>query len=303
MMNTRAYLQLARAPNVFTAMADVLLGFLFTHENLEPWPQFALLLTASSLLYLAGMVLNDFFDREQDARERPFRPIPSGRVSAARAANLGYTMLACGTALGWATSGLAGDIRPAVVATLLAAMVLAYDAALKRTYVGPVAMGACRVLNVLLGMSTSQQSWSAVHGALAVGIGLYIAGVTIFARSEARHSGRPQLALGLGVLLAGIALVASLPAWVHGDEWPSVAVPPRWFLFWALLAMLIGWRCVRAVRDPAPATVQSAVRNCIFSLVIIDAGACLAVHDLYWASLILLLLLPTMTLGRWIYST
>jgi 4-hydroxybenzoate polyprenyltransferase len=302
-MNTRAYLQLARAPNVFTAMADVLLGFLFTHENLEPWPQFVLLLAASSLLYLAGIVLNDYFDREQDARERPFRPIPSGRVSAARAGRLGWAMLAFGIALAWATSGLAADIRPAVVATLLAAMVVAYDMALKRTYVGPVAMGACRTLNVLLGMSTAPQSWSAVHGALAAGIGLYIAGVTVFARSEARQSGRPQLALGLGVLLAGLALVASLPAWIHGDEWPGVAVPPRWFLFWALLAMLVGWRCVRAIRDPAPATVQSAVRNCIFSLVIIDAGACLAVHDLYWASLILLLLLPTMTLGRWIYST
>jgi 4-hydroxybenzoate polyprenyltransferase len=72
----RAYLQLVRLPNVFTAMADILLGFLLTHRRLDPWPQFALLLVASCLLYLAGMVLNDYFDREQDARERPFRPIP-----------------------------------------------------------------------------------------------------------------------------------------------------------------------------------------------------------------------------------
>ncbi len=67
----RAYLELVRVPNVFTAMADILLGFLFTHRGLEPFGPFVLLLAASSMLYLSGMVLNDYFDREQDARERP----------------------------------------------------------------------------------------------------------------------------------------------------------------------------------------------------------------------------------------
>ena len=99
----RAYLQLLRLPNVFTAMADMLLGFLFTHQTLEPWPQFVLLLGSSSLLYLAGMVLNDYFDRDQDARERPLRPIPSGRVSAANARKLGCV------AAGWrCRAGLGG---------------------------------------------------------------------------------------------------------------------------------------------------------------------------------------------------
>ena len=85
----RAYLQLVRLPNVFTAMADVLLGYLFTHPRLEPVGHFALLLVASSMLYLAGMVLNDYFDQEQDARERPARPLPSGRVTPQAARLLG----------------------------------------------------------------------------------------------------------------------------------------------------------------------------------------------------------------------
>ena len=49
--------------------------------------------------------------------------------------------------------------------------------------------------------------------------------------------------------------------------------------------------------------MQIAVRNAIFSLIVIDAAACLAVQELFWGVVILLLLLPTMTLGRWIYST
>jgi len=52
-------MQLMRLPNVFTAVADILMGFLFTHLTLEPVGQFVLLLAASSSLYVAGIVLND----------------------------------------------------------------------------------------------------------------------------------------------------------------------------------------------------------------------------------------------------
>ncbi len=36
---------------------------------------------ATSAMYIAGMFLNDAFDRNIDARERPERPIPAGEVS------------------------------------------------------------------------------------------------------------------------------------------------------------------------------------------------------------------------------
>jgi 4-hydroxybenzoate polyprenyltransferase len=299
----RAYLQLMRLPNVFTAMADIALGFLFTHERLAPLWQFALLLATSSLLYLAGMVLNDFFDQEQDARERPLRPLPSGRISPATAKRLGLGLLASGTALGWGTSAASGDVRSGVVATLLAAAVLAYDGWLKKTLVGPVVMGACRTLNVLLGMSLADGGWHAVHWVVALGIGLYIVGVTVFARSEARASGKTQLLLGTLILAGGIALVASLPAWASGGEWPPIEAPPRWYVFWGLIGLLIAGRCLRAVLEPSPPLVQAAVRSCIFSLVVLDAGACTAVQDMTSAAAILLLLAPTLLLGRWIYST
>jgi 4-hydroxybenzoate polyprenyltransferase len=296
-------LQLVRLPNVFTAMADVLLGFLLTHRRLEPWPEFALVLAASSLLYLSGMALNDYFDRHQDARERPFRPIPSGRVGAGTALCIGLAMLVGGGALGWIAAAVSGLFRPGIVATLLAAAVILYNAALKRTLLGPLAMGACRTLNVLLGMSVSLESWTAPHWVVAVGIGLYIVGVTTFARREAGESSRAQLAAGLVLLLAGIATVASTPQWASGIEWPPFQVRANWFVFWALLGLLIGYRCLRAVLDPRPELVQAAVRNSIFSLVIIDAALCLAVQELFWGVVILLLLVPMLVLGRWIYST
>src|SRR5690349_20352063 len=127
----RAYLQLLRLPNVFTAVADIMLGYLFTHEGLDPIGPFALLVLASVSLYLSGMVLNDLFDRQQDAAERPHRPIPSGRVSVTTARKLGFGLVTVGLACGVATSAVAHDPRPGIVAALLAAAVVGYDALLK----------------------------------------------------------------------------------------------------------------------------------------------------------------------------
>ncbi|HEX3725169.1 MAG TPA: UbiA family prenyltransferase [Pirellulales bacterium] len=299
----RAYLQLLRLPNVFTAMADIMLGFLVTHARLEPVGQFLLLLTSSSALYLAGMALNDYCDRRQDADERPFRPIPSGRVSQQAAWRIGVGLLVGGVLLAMVAATAAFHARPAIVALLLAAAVLAYDCGLKRTPLGPLAMGACRTLNVLLGMSLSIDPWQAVHWVIAAGIGVYIVGLTLFARSEAHVSSRPRLAAALVVLLSGLGLLASLPVWITGEEWPPIQLPERWYLFWVVLAMLVGGRMARAVANPQPAQVQQAVRGAIFALVVVDAGACLAVHDRLWALAILALLAPTLLLGRWLYST
>src|SRR6516164_10670632 len=99
MQKLLAWLQLCRFAAVFTAMADICLGYLLTHESFEPARDFGLLLAASSCLYLAGMVFNDVFDREIDARERPKRPIPSGRVSVRAAAILGGILVVSGLGL------------------------------------------------------------------------------------------------------------------------------------------------------------------------------------------------------------
>ena len=42
------------------------------------------------------MYLNDAFDREIDARERPERPIPSGRIGAGPVFAIGFGLLAAG---------------------------------------------------------------------------------------------------------------------------------------------------------------------------------------------------------------
>ncbi len=56
-------------------------------------PVLAGLLIALSLAYVAGMYLNDAFDAAIDRRERPDRPIPSGRVARRTVFVAGFAML------------------------------------------------------------------------------------------------------------------------------------------------------------------------------------------------------------------
>jgi len=305
----RVYAQLVRLPNVFTAFADIALGVLATWQ-LNPeafdktWLWNALcFLAASGCLYCGGMVWNDVFDLEQDKRERPFRPIPSGRVSRSAAATFGVLLLAGG--IGW--SLLAGwhdggwHRAPFFIACILTVVILLYDRWLKRTWAAPLGMASCRLLNVLLGCSLASNlgwPWS-VH--LAMVVGTYIAGVTWFARSEARTSNRTALAGAAGVMAAGLLL--ALPAPVIASEFHLT--PRTSFVFPYLLvalAFLIGFPVSKAISRPTPNHVQQAVKRTIMGLVVLDAALATALAGTIGLT-ILILLLPALYLGRWIYST
>ena len=303
----RDYLALMRLPNVFTSMADAAMGFLFVRAlaGAADALLLAILLVASSLLYLSGVVLNDFFDLELDSRERPDRPLPSGRISPRAALRLGLALMFSGALLGCAASFFVGSVVPGAIAVILAISILIYDAGLKFTAIGPVLMGSCRMFNVLLGMSAAAAPFAAEHWVVAGAVGLYITGITWFARTENVRSSRVQLALSTAVIMSGIGLLSSLPHWIDPLRLTPLLLeqPQRWWLLMLILGMLIGWRCLRALLAPSPAQVQAAVAQGILSLIILDAVACFAVRGLFWSVIILLLLVPAMYFGKWIEVT
>jgi 4-hydroxybenzoate polyprenyltransferase len=310
----RAYAELIRLPNLFTAMADVMMGFLFTHPLLggaeqqlvlgstEKW-HLGLLTVASICLYASGVVLNDVYDYAVDLRERPNRPIPSGRVPLAGARTLGWFLLGVGMATAGALSFQTHAMRPVVVAVTLAACVALYDAILKRTVLGPLAMGLCRMLNVLLGMSLLSGAWRAEHWLAAGAIGTYIVGVTWFARQEAETSRRAPLVLGTAILLGGIGMLYPLPTMVESSPFVIAMEPWRWSVLLGALAVLISWRCVFAVFRPEPRFVQGAVGRCILSVIVLDAVACYAACDVPGAIMVLVLLIAAAVASRLSYST
>jgi 4-hydroxybenzoate polyprenyltransferase len=305
MSRLHPYAQLVRLPNVFTALADICLGLLTTAALGEApattrwWRAGGCLLAASACLYSAGMVWNDWFDLEQDRRERPFRPLPSQRISTKSAARLGGGLMIAGLALA-ALAGLHApvwDQIPLVVAAFLVAAILLYDAWLKRTRAGPVGMGACRCLNVLLGLSLLNEvmpSWG-LH--LAAVVGLYIVGVTWFARTEARVSRRRQLVAAAIVMATALVIALPLPLWFSPG-----ATSPLFVYLLVTTGFVAGWPIYQAILRPTPTLVQAAVKQSVFGLVFLDATLATALVGVTGLA-ILLLLLPAIYLGRWVYST
>lgn len=302
---TLAWLQLARLPNLFTAAADAAAGFLFTHAVFSPGDglSMSLLIGASVALYAGGVVLNDVFDCQLDCRERPERPLPSGRISLEAARLAGWGLLAIGIMAAGVAAASAGDVRPGLVALVLAATIACYDGFLKKTPLGPPAMGACRGLNLLLGMSLSAVPWQAPHYLIVAAVTVYVTGITWFARTEAEQSRRGQLSLAALVILAGILLLEPLPRW-SPDTVPLLQrEPARWTLLLTALGALIGFRLIRAIADPSPLLVQTAVRHAILSLIVLDAAICFVTQGLGPAAAIVLLLVPATVTGKWIAPT
>jgi 4-hydroxybenzoate polyprenyltransferase len=291
----RAYLQLMRFPAVFTALADIFLGFLLTHEDLSPTGEFAALLGASSGLYLAGMIFNDLFDRQVDARERPGRPIPSGRVSPRSAAVLGSSLMIMGLACTALVRAQAVEIG-----LMLVGLILAYDGFLKQTPLGPIAMGGCRFLNVMLGASAAA-TWASPQLVVALAMGVYVAGVTWFARQEAQQSSRTQLASATTIVHAGIVGLAATVLSLSDS-----AVIQRGLAVGAL-AIITAWidmRLFQAIREPTPRNVQSSVKRMLLAIVLWDATMVYAATGNPGLALcVAALLIPAATLGRWIFIT
>jgi 4-hydroxybenzoate polyprenyltransferase len=307
----KAWAQLLRIPNVFTALADVIAGALLA---LGRWPEGDEVLTlirvcfASACLYSAGMVLNDFFDVAEDTCDRPFRPIPSGRVKQKVAGVAGFALLVIGLLLG--LSGIPSTTLHStnLIAPVLAAMILLYDSWLKRTSLGPLAMGSCRSLNVLLGgtslASSGQPLTPLIFGAAVVGI--YVCGLTYLAKREtaidqAAGLEKKRIIPASGPILILITFLA-LPffnaQYDYSERMNRVLLALLEWSWIVIIAIVV----LRALKNSDPPSIQIAVKSCIFGLVGLDSiFACAAVG--LSGLLLLLLLIPSIILGRFIYST
>lgn len=225
----RAWAELLRVSALFSVPGDALAGAAAVGRR--PGRGTALAIGASLCLYEAGMALNDWADRDEDAVDRPHRPIPSGRISPAAALGAAGVLTAAGLAL----AARAG--RPALtVATGLAATVWAYDLHLKHTKAGPAAMAAARSLDLLLGATATVTATgvrapggpsapdnvaAAAHRGLpaclpalpaALVLGAHTYGVTAVSRHETQGG-------STGTPLAVLATTTALAAAVLRESW------------------------------------------------------------------------------------
>ena len=265
-------------------MADILAGIALSgilHQDFKAsvlWDALLLLL-ATSCLYAGGIVFNDIFDLELDKKERPERPLPSGQISKEKAIGFGVTLFIIAEVAAVRVSTIS-----AVLAIGIILCATTYDKYFKHTLVGgPLVMGLCRGLNLLLGISIVQGQvyelwWIAV---LPV---LFIAAITLTSQGEVHGNNRysVMLALSLDFLVAGAIIYLSFL-----DYFQLLAVLP-FLLIWLLMNLSAKGK---AIADNTPGNVMKAVKMGVISLIPLDA--CYAAGSSYWwFGLITLLLLP-----------
>jgi UbiA prenyltransferase family len=213
----RDWLQLARISNTPTVVSNSVAGAALVAASPDAGTV-AVVAVAMALFYTAGMVLNDVMDIEIDRRERPERPLPSGRISAGAALFAAIALFAVGEillgALHW---------EPALVGLALVALIVLYDSWHKGNVVSPVLMGGCRALvYVVAGLAVADSlPWELWAGAGM--LLLYIVGLTQVAKAEAtgRSSAWPTAAVLAPVVFwafllppLGFIVLAAFAAWV-----------------------------------------------------------------------------------------
>lgn len=298
------WLQLLRLPTVFTAMADILCGFFIGAVSSGPgepnWFVLPCLLLSSAGLYLGGMVLNDVFDARLDAVERPERPIPSGRVSTWSAATVGGLLLMIGMVAAIAAWSIAGRMGHSLfIAALTAIAILIYDIFLKTTWAGPFSMASCRFLNLALGAATAVNAAGAVMAwqqpvlGAAMGLAVYIVGVTWFARNEAGDSSQFELVGGVIVATLGVAVSAVSTIFNQTDQMVAVLAAAQFFgIIIATLA-----RGILAIRDGQSSVLQRNVGKMLLWIILLDAVVVFAVTgSAVMEGVILLLVVPAIGL-------
>ncbi|NHZ41625.1 UbiA family prenyltransferase [Massilia aquatica] len=250
------YLRLGRVSNLPTVWTNVLAGvYLGGGSAAAASATLPIVMAAVSACYVAGMYLNDAFDRAVDARERPERPIPAGEISAASVFSIGFALLALGLfglALCGQRAGLAG--------AGLVATILVYDIWHKGNPASPLVMGACRAL-VYVAAAAAAGMAAGGAGALALAalaMLAHVAGLTYAAKQESLDRiGR----------LWPLALLA-LPLALYG--WRAGAGGAAGLAIWAALALANAAAVRRLARRSARGAVPGAVAQLIAATALLD---------------------------------
>lgn len=254
-----AWLELVRAGNLPTTLSNALVGWAIS-TTAAPDRRFALAAIAIASLYAAGMIFNDICDEAIDRRERPRRPIPSGRIPLPKAL-AAFVLLA---ALALLLLGLAS---PAAIAAggVLVALIVLYDLWHARSVLSVLVMAACRaMIYVVVGCAAQVPGgWplpATTTTVLAVCLASYVTALSLVARLEMTNTGGargwrraaplllpilPLLAVvavrpggsAAGTGVAGLAplvqwwpalvAAAAMGAWIARGVQHALAQPPR----------------------------------------------------------------------------
>lgn len=285
----KAYLQLIRAPAVFTVCSNIFAAqILATGGNLDV-SAFLITLIVSTAIYWAGMIMNDCVDINEDRKDRPFRPLPSNQIRLSTAWTMVILLLGTAIVLSYFLS-----IISLLITVTLIVSVITYNAWSKKYFIGVFNMGLCRYLNWLLGLSVAPVTY--VSYILSLPILAYVTTLTILSRSETNASNRNHIVFCLlGILATLLLIVLNFNLGIFNNIWGLATT--------VTLAIFLTAKLYAVYRNFQPAGIQNLMKLMILGIILLDSVMLLSGG--YWQAsfVVLLLLIPGRLLAKWIYIT
>lgn len=262
-MKLMTMLKLGRVSNLPTVWTNVLAGAALVNPGFD-WLSVIIAATAVSLLYVAGMFLNDVFDLEWDRGHQPARPLVTGEAQTNEVAGLSIVFMATAIVLVLVASA-GGRMTPALLSTAgLIGLIILYDWKHKQWSAAPWIMGACRLMVYLTSAAiVGVWNWQVLIAGLCL-LG-YIAGITYLARMEHINTLNSYWPLVLLLLPPGFALYLGF----------------KNIGSWLLAAVVLVW-LIRAVRYLAPGEnrkVPQAIGALLAGIALIDTAILVALQQ------------------------
>lgn len=263
-MKWAAALKLGRVSNLPTVWTNVLAGAVLANPDFDGL-RVVLAAAAVSLLYIAGMFLNDAFDVEWDREHQADRPIVKGEASLQEVVRIAVALLVAGVALVLLAAGGRHWPLAAVGVLALIGLVLLYDWKHKQWSFSPWIMGGCRLTVYLTAAAVAAGAWNGPVLAGGLCLLVYIAGITYSARAEHLNTLNNYWP---------VALLLAPPAFVLYLGFDNV-------LAWAAVAVLLVWlgRAARRLLPGPRRQVPRAVGALLAGIALVDTAILLALRQ------------------------
>jgi len=296
--SVRDYLVLVRLPNLFTLPSNILVGISAISSlafTLTSFIQFLLLVTISVLLYCVGIVLNDLYDFDIDKKERPNRPLPSGKISRRSA----IVLVAIFSTLALILSLLV-SFSTLVISSILFLTIFGYDKYLKNTHAGPLTIASARVMNILLGTSVSFRSVDSYSQIVTLTFVLiitfvYVSLIGLISRYEVRgFSDNAKLLLPPAIVAIVIysIILFSLMGFFKLES----------LIILSLFSLIMLISFSRIYRRDSGRT-QQIVRNMILSIIVLDSTFLTGIIGIELGLVVLTIAGPLLLLANKMYMT
>ncbi len=323
------WLKLVRVTGLVTILTNIIavvVTAVYASEGLDPswlikrlhqngFAHCVWLVTASCLLYLAGMLWNDLADVGRDRVLHPRRPLPAGRINLGTAYLVGVLL-----AVGALISAAMVDVHAFYAAGVVLSFIMLYNLVTKDIpWIGSLTMGAVRFSHAIFALMLLGTDYLKLgvlghsapgHGMLLAYpliLGAYIFGVTLVSELESRPGRRVELLFGGAFMFSAVGAGGWMLAnahWLrHLSQRDSTLYVVGMGLSVVLGVVLFGlllWRIWRpwiaALRSGRSEQVGPVVGAALGGIIFLDALIAASAHPV--GSLIILSFLPIFLLGK-----